>query len=259
MTNFNTATKSFTLHAEGTESYAWAWEGINRQQALKEITETGNDIIAYAHGWACELCNNCIDQIKPEGECGFTAEEITHDLIVDRHALADALQAWLEEDEDPEETEPEDPTEGDDQDDESEEPTPFGAETAIRLVEEGFIEECAGIYIARASGYAGDYDISKDVEDRHLYEVVWVQGGNASYEAMTKEAVIALIRDEAELGAKFFWQVLENDWELTKAPYLQSLEVIEEDEETSDETYLGESTLAKIRRQKELLLEDRDK
>ena len=35
--------------------------------------------------------------------------------------------------------------------------------------------------------------------------------------------------------------------------------LIEEEEESSDETYLGESTLAKIRRQKEILLEDRDK
>lgn len=34
---------------------------------------------------------------------------------------------------------------------------------------------------------------------------------------------------------------------------------LEGDEETSDEAYLGEATLAKIRRHKELLLEDRDK
>ena len=76
---------------------------------------------------------------------------------------------------------------------------------------------------------------------------------------MTKTEVIALIREEAELGARFYWQVMENgEWELTNAPYLQSLEVIEEDEETSDEAYLGESTLAKVRRQKELLLGDRE-
>ena len=136
MTNFNTATRSFDLCAEGTQSYAWAWEGLDRVQCLSEIEHTNNDIVAYAHGWACELCHNCIAQIDPEGERGFTAEEITNDLIDDRHSLARALEAWL-----------------------------------------------------------GDNDDSDDDN--------------------------------------------------------------EEGEETSDEAYLGESTLAKIRRQKELLLEDR--
>ena len=95
MTNFNTATRSFDLCAEGTQSYAWAWEGLDRVQCLSEIEHTNNDIVAYAHGWACELCHNCIAQIDPEGERGFTAEEITNDLIDDRHSLARALEAWL--------------------------------------------------------------------------------------------------------------------------------------------------------------------
>ena len=112
-----------------------------------------------------------------------------------------------------------DEEEGDDEPD----PQPIGVEVALRLLEEGFITETDGIYINRANGHAGNYDISKDVEDRHLYEVVWVQGGNGSYEAMTKEAVIALIREEAERGAEFYWQVMENnEWERTHAPQVDT-------------------------------------
>ena len=96
MTNFNSATRSFDLCTEGTQSYSWAWEGIDRAQALKDIADDGNDVIAYAHGWAEELCDACLSQIDEDGERGFTAEEITNDLIDDRHALANAIQAWLE-------------------------------------------------------------------------------------------------------------------------------------------------------------------
>ena len=117
MTNFNSATRSFDLCTEGTQSYAWAWEGIDRSASLKDIAEDGNDITAYAHGWACQLCNSCVDQIT-EGERGFSVEEITNDLIDDRHALASAIQAWLEgddEEDDEPEDEPEDDQEGDDE------------------------------------------------------------------------------------------------------------------------------------------------
>ena len=125
MTNFDSATRSFNLCTEGTQSYSWAWEGIDRAQALKDIADDGNDVIAYAHGWAEELCDACLSQINPEGERGFTPEEITNDLIDDRHALANAIQAWLEGDDqegddegnDDGDDEPEGDDEGDDEDD----------------------------------------------------------------------------------------------------------------------------------------------
>ena len=114
MTNFNQAQIRFTLHSEGTESYSWAWEGIDHAQSLKEIEETNNDIVSYASGWAWELSNACISQINPEGERGFTAAEIAADLRDDREFLAAALQDWLSEgddDQDPEDPQ-DDPTEG---------------------------------------------------------------------------------------------------------------------------------------------------
>lgn len=212
MTNFNSATRSFDLCSEGTQSYAWAWENLDRAQCLAEIKETDNDIVAYAHGWAEELCSRSIDQINPEGERGFTKEEIVYDLVNDRHALARALEAWLGGD---------DEDGGDEPQDEDDEPQPIGVEVAIRLVEEGFIHERAGIYINRANGYSGCYDISSDIDHYDLYEVVWGDAIASSVGRLGRNEVVALIREEAKLGATFYWQTLPNNqWELTNAPEL---------------------------------------
>ena len=116
MTNFIQSQMRFTLHSENTESYAWAWEGVDRSASLKHIAEDGNDIVSYASGWAWELSNACISQIDENGERGFTAAEIAADLIDDREFLAAALQAWLEGSNEPEgDDEPEDDDEGDDE------------------------------------------------------------------------------------------------------------------------------------------------
>lgn len=365
MTNFNNATKSFTLHAEGTESYAWAWEGIDRASTIEDMNQVGETPEKFAQDWANTLLENSIDQINPEGEMGFTRDEIESDLRNDVKYLANAIQAWLEGeyDQDDDQDGKEDPTlytithpmmgdwsdpatiaeisadvamnwrdenikytvdvkwdkvviygmdyesnsrdwrewldlgdgeyrleigelyqaeeEGDDEPD----PQPIGVEVAVRLVEEGCIEEGAGIYIARANGHAGNYDISKDSDDRHLYEVVWVYGIIASTQTMNQAEVFLLLTDEAELGAKFYWQVMDNnEWELTNAPYLQSWAGYMEDiraGRTPETNYfdahyakmiadaeayeaeframnLGESTLAKVRRQKALVTGDRD-
>ena len=131
MTNFIQSQIRFTLHSEGTESYSWAWENLDRAQALKEIEEDGNDIVGYASGWAEELCDACLSQIDENGERGFSVEEITNDLIDDRHNLAAALQDWLEGD-DEEDDEPEGDDDGDDDGDDQE-------PTAREMAEQGLL------------------------------------------------------------------------------------------------------------------------
>jgi len=203
MTNFNTTTRSFTLHQSGTESYAWAWENLDRADCVGDMKLVGKTPEQFARDWANTLLKASIDQINPEGERGFTAEEIKADLHDDVKYLANALQAWLEEG------------------DEEPEPQPFGVETAVRLLEEGFIEEGAGIHIARAKGHSGHYDISKDSDDRAMYSVVWSHGIVASTQTMNQSDVFLLLTNEAQLGATFYWQTMpNNEWELTNAPVL---------------------------------------
>ena len=160
MTNFDQATKSFTLHAEGTQSYAWAWDNLDHAQVLSDITEDGNDVIAYAHGWACQLCNSCVDQINPEGERGFSVEEITNDLIDDRHALASAIQAWLEGNDQEGDDEPEDEPE----DDQEPEPTAPTIPTAREMAEQGLLL-CTSSLGGRGITPAGSIYIFSSYED----------------------------------------------------------------------------------------------
>ena len=97
MTNFDQTTKSFTLHAEGTQSYAWAWENLDRSDCVGDMKLVGKTPEQFARDWSNTLLKACVDQIT-EGERGFTAEEIEADLRDDVATLANALQAWLEED-----------------------------------------------------------------------------------------------------------------------------------------------------------------
>ena len=129
MTNFDSATRSFNLCTEGTQSYSWAWEGVDRSASLKHIAETNNDVVTYVSGWAWELSNACISQIDENGERGFTAAEIAADLRDDREFLAAALQAWLSEGDD----------EGEGDDDQEPEPTAPTIPTAREMAEQGLL------------------------------------------------------------------------------------------------------------------------
>ena len=126
MTNFNEATRSFDLCTEGTSSYAWAWEGVEHADCVGDMKLVGKTPEQFARDWSNTLLKACVDQIT-EGERGFSVEEITNDLIDDRHNLAAALQAWLEGDEPEEDDKPEDP-----QDD----PTEGGSEPLYEITHE---------------------------------------------------------------------------------------------------------------------------
>ena len=97
MTNFDQATRSFTLHSEGTESYSWAWENMQHSDCVGDMKLVGKTAAEFAHDWSNTLLKACVDQIDENGERGFTAEEVEADLREDVKFLANAIQAWLEE------------------------------------------------------------------------------------------------------------------------------------------------------------------
>ena len=108
MTNFDQATRSFTLHSEGTESYSWAWENMQHSDCVGDMKLVGKTAAEFARDWSNTLLKACVDQISSEGERGFTAEEIEADLRDDVATLATALQAWLEGSNEPDEPEEDD-------------------------------------------------------------------------------------------------------------------------------------------------------